>query len=127
MLYFSLDSGIVFDSSVQLVSDKLTGIDIMSRNMLTFLNIFFMANSYVFEVTRCAKIVLLAITIASRSEAIVLFSVFLVIFNDKTYDNKKKSRNRSADCGTFLSVFSLVSLSQVRPELQDSALRLPCS
>ena len=86
-----------------------------------------MANSYVFEVTRCAKIVLLAITIASRSEAIVLFSVFLVIFNDKTYDNKKKSRNRSADCGTFLSVFSLVSLSQVRPELQDSALRLPCS
>ena len=85
-----------------------------------------MANSYVFEVTRCAKIVLLAITIASRSEAIVLFSVFLVIFNDKTYDNKK-SRNRSADCGTFLSVFSLVSLSQVRPELQDSALRLPCS
>ena len=56
MLYFFLDSGIEsdpgtvfesesnFESSVQLVSDKLTGIDIMSRNMLTFLNIFFMAN-----------------------------------------------------------------------------------
>jgi hypothetical protein len=44
MLYFSLDSGAVVDSSQQPVSAILTGIDIMSINMLTFLNIFFMAN-----------------------------------------------------------------------------------